>query len=273
VLLVVNRIMRTNTTASDVLGVVLRRQVFLDRLDEGAADKRTLVSQSEYSRSTVDRGVRELEAYNLVEYHEGRYRLTPFGARLTARFGALQEVVDLWLDLGPALRWLPEDGLGFDLRHLADAEVVLAEPGDPYRVVNHHVESMRSMDHGRFLLPFVGLHGAETSHDRIVNHGATCELVVSPSVAAAFEENPEYADPVAEMAATGRLSVFRATSELPLPVGLVDETVQILAAEGEEPRALVETDHPVVREWALKTFETCKQAAEPLVGPESELSV
>jgi predicted transcriptional regulator len=255
--------------AHDLLVVVLRRMAFLKRLTEGPVDKRTLVGQLDYSRSTVDRGVRELEAADLVEYHRGEYRLTSLGSRLTTRVDTLRERTRLWLELEPVLRWVPESELTFDLRSLDDAEVVVADPGDPYAVVNHHVERMRTMDEGYFLLPFVGLHGAETAYERIVHHGARCELVVAPSVADAFEENPNYADPVAEMAETDRLAVYRATDDLPLPVGVVDDTVQILGAEGEEPRALLEVDHPEVREWALETFETCKRAAEPMVVPES----
>lgn len=258
--------MSTDDTATALFETALRRSSFLDCLDERPADKRTLVSELDCSRSTVNRGVRELEAAGLVEYDEGGYRTTPLGRRIVDGFAELAADAAVWAKLEPFLRWAPEEELGFDLTLLDGADLVVPDPGDPYGVINRHVGRLRTMDEGRFLLPFTGLHAAETARERVVDHGADCEVVVAPSVARTFRDD-EYAPVVAEMVDAGGLRVFRADEELPLSVGVVDDRVQFIAAEGEEPRALVETDCREVREWAVERFEACKREAEPVTFP------
>ncbi|ESP88890.1 helix-turn-helix transcriptional regulator [Candidatus Halobonum tyrrellensis] len=258
--------MSTDDTATALFETALRRSSFLDCLDEEPTDKRTLVAELDCSRSTVNRGVRELEAAELVEYDDGGYRTTPLGRRIVEGFAELAADAAVWTELEPFLRWVPEEELGFDLTLLDDAEVVVPDPGDPYGVINRHVGRLREMDEGRFLLPFTGLHAAETVHERVVDHGADCEVVVAPSVARTFRDD-EYAPVVAEMADAGGFRVFRASEALPLSLGVVDDRVQFIAAEGQEPRALVETERREVREWAEETFEACKREAEPVTFP------
>ena len=100
------------------------------------------------SRSTVDRGVRELESAGLAEYVDGAYRMTTLGGRVSEGFADLAEATELRLRLEPFLEWIPEGELGFDVRLIAD--VVVPEPGDPYRAINRHVERIGSMDESTF---------------------------------------------------------------------------------------------------------------------------
>ena len=117
------------------------------------------------------------------------------------------------------------------------------------------------------------MHAAETARERIVDHGAECELIVSPDVAETFRTGEGYAAAVGEMVATGRLTVLEATAELPMCVGVIDDRVQIVAAEGDEPRALVESERREVYEWATRTTGTYRREAEPVpIAASSETS-
>jgi hypothetical protein len=63
------------------------------------------------------------------------------------------------------------------------------------------------------------------------------------------------------MAETGRCRVFQADEHPPYFVGVMDDVVQIGADEGGEPRALVESTDPAVRDWAEATYERFRRRA------------
>lgn len=86
--------MSTHHTIHDMLELVLQRLAFLECLDEGRKDKRTLNEELDCSRSIVDRGIRELEALDLVEYTTGGYQITPLGGTVATGIRELAETVE-----------------------------------------------------------------------------------------------------------------------------------------------------------------------------------
>lgn len=247
----------------EVCSAVLQRWEVVNSLRERPQDKRTLVENLDCSRSTVNRAIRELESMAVVEYADGKYVVTSLGETIASRLEETMTTVELQLELEPFLQWMPED-FDLDPQLLSDAELVVPDSGNPYGVINHHVSRLGTMTKGQFLLPFVGLHATEIAHERILNCDATCEIVVAPEVMETFHNDPNYTELVEEMVETGRFTIYRAETELPVSVGVIDDTVQIIAAEGEEPRALLETDTAEVREWAATKFTEYKQQAKPV---------
>lgn len=75
----------TNSDDHPLDGLVGRRSDFLTHLAETATDKRGLVAALDYSRSTVDRAVRDLLDAGLVTQTGGKYRTTPLGEVAVAR--------------------------------------------------------------------------------------------------------------------------------------------------------------------------------------------
>lgn len=251
----------------DVLELALRRSPFLDCLSGEVMDKRALVGELECSRSTVNRGIRELEALDLIEYADGGYRITPLGEEVAAGFTEVAETVELRLEFDPFLQWMPDEEFGLDLELLRDAELVVPKSGDPYRVINRHINRLKRMEEGYFLLPFAGGHAIETAHDRVIRHGAECEVIVTQTVAYMFQEDQNYVKTVTEMIEADCVNIFRAKAEMPFALGVIDERVQIIVEESEEPRALVETDSDEVRSWAKDVYGEYKAEAEPLRIP------
>ncbi|WP_152529855.1 helix-turn-helix transcriptional regulator [Candidatus Halobonum tyrrellensis] len=254
--------MQLNDKTEKLIKLVIKRDSFLTCLRENQKDKRTLVAELDYSRSTVDRGIRDLEAAGLVQYKNGGYQLTSLGASIMDGFVEFVEASEQRVRLDPFLRWIDEDALDLDYSYLADAEIIAADPGDPYAVINYHVSRIESMYNGRFLLPIIGLHGTEVIYERIINHGATCELVVEPDVMNTIQSKDEYLEYFEEMIATDRLTIYRTETNLSPPVGIINDCVQLLAVDGDLPRTLIETSHSQVYEWATDTFEAYKQQAE-----------
>ena len=254
----------TKDSALEVADVLLQRVEFVECLLAEPKDKRDLVDELGVSRSTVDRATRELETRDLIEYSSTGFTPTPLCEQAADEFFTLRETIGYRVRLDPLLRWIPDGALDLDLSHLADADLVVAEPGDPYAMINRHVQLLAEMDRGRFVLPYTGTHAAETAREQIVENGAQCELVVEPTVADAFGSDP-YTPVVEEMVATGRFDVFVYEGSFPYGLALVDGTVQIISDENEEPRALVETRAEEVWDWAEDTYAQYKQESEKLI--------
>lgn len=251
--------------AIDVAEVLVRRRAFVDRLRERPHEKRELVSALDVSRPTVYRGLRELEEADLVEHDSGRYALTTFGDLVVERFVGFLDSVGSAAEVESFLRWVPPGSLDLDLdpRHLADADVVSASPGDPYAMVNRHVRRLKEADHVRALLPLTGLHAHEAMHDRVVEGDARAELVVASPVVETMRTDPDYRPLTADLAATDRYEVV-VVDDLPYYLGVLDDLTQVGVDDDGQPRALLETDDDTVRAWAEETIESYRADAVPV---------
>jgi predicted transcriptional regulator len=250
--------------AVDIVNTVSSRQPVLESLQAEPKDKRALVDELELSRSTIDRSIRELEMQGLVEYGDGALIVTPVGQLAIDGLSELTDTIEIGQRLEEFLEWMPMDEFGVDIRLLADADIVVAEPGDPWSMINQHIQLLKTMDEGRFLLPITGMHAAETAHERVVENEAGFELVVEPSVAETHQADPNYAPIMEEIVATGRVDVYQYERELPYGLALVGGTVQVITAEGDEPRALLETENDEVRDWAEGKYEEYRQQSQKL---------
>lgn len=253
-------------TATESIEVLLRRIEIAEQVSERPMDKRELVAELGVSRSTIDRATRELQTVGLLAYSDGTFELTSSGRMAMAGFFDLVDDIELRQRLEPFFRWIPDPEFDLDPRLLADAEVVLAEPGDPYAMINKHVSTINNMESCRGLLPFTGLHAQEAAHEQIVRHGARAELVMKPEIADVQRFDSSYAELTSEMQATGRFELFVADGTIPYALCMFDDTVQIVVAEGDQPRALLETENERVLEWAEGVYQGYKADAEQVIS-------
>lgn len=248
----------------ELIELLVRRIEVLSSLDEEPMEKPALVDKLDTSRSTVDRAVRNLETHGLITYTAAGYTTTTLGELATRKLTDLAETLHFGIRLEPFLRCVSADSFDLDLRHLADADLYLPEPNDPYAMVNRHVSVVETaMDH-RLVLPLVGLHGMQAVHEVVLEEGAESEAVVTPGVAETFQSNPDYAPLYDDLAATDRFQVFVYDGTIPYFVGIFDEIVQIGVDEDGEPRALLETEAAKVRDWAEDVFRSYKRESDVL---------
>jgi len=265
--------MSVDDASYELLSVVLKRRDVIDRLHEHPATKRTLTESLDCSRSTVDRALRELETHGLVTYTDGRFELTPLGEQAIVGTIELLEGIEVARDLEPVLEHLPLERFDLDLRLLADADVYVPEPGNPWAMVNQHVTVLEQADEIRAVLPLTGLHATEAVHERVIDHGARAELVGCPEVVRTFRTDPDFVTLIEEMEATGRHRMFQVNEQPPYFVGIIDDVVQIGVDEDGEPRAIVESTDPDVRAWAERTYERFKERAVRVDLDEVDASV
>lgn len=174
------------------------------------------------------------------------------------------ETVRITERLLPFLRSVPPGAFDADVRTFADADVYLPDPPDPYAVFDHRVRALEGMDDCRATVPFAGRRAHETIRDRVVEHGARAKLVVEPDVAETLRTDSGYASLYDEMVATGRYRVYVHEGPLAYGIVLVDGTVQLVAREEDEPRALIETDDDAAVSWAEAAFAEYRREATPL---------
>ena len=229
----------------------------------GQLSNRELREQANSSRTTVQRNLESLVERGWVRNTNRRYELTLTGETIADRFIELVETVQLERRLQPFLTWVDRSDLNLDIELLADAELLVAEPGDPWSMINRQVQLIRETDNGGIgFLPFTGLHACEVAHNQILNHDASYELVVIPKIADTHFSDPAYGNLFTEMINSGRLNYFVYEGDLPYSLVMIDGTIQIIVADGDEPRAMLETDSEEVREWAEEKYESYKQRSE-----------
>jgi predicted transcriptional regulator len=262
--------MTTDNTVSEIIDTLGRRVDFLECVEEESKDKRTIADEFELSRSTLDRAVRELEALQLLSHGKDGYEPTVCGQLAAEEYRRLERRIEILCELQPFLRWVSPSSFDLELEWLADAELLLPEPGDPYAMVNRHVQLVNRSDSGKALLPVTGLHAHQAGAENVLERGGEFELIVTPDVARTLRDNQNYAELTEEMTETNCFDLFVYDGSIPYAVALLDDTVQIAADEDGEPRALLESNAPEVRNWAKRKIERYKRQATKLTGSTAE---
>ena len=259
----------TDLNALDRIDFVARspaRVRMLDALRDGDRLSRAdLRAYLDASRTIVGRNLEGLCERGLVAKVGTDYALTRAGELIATDLLDLAETIGITRKLEPVLQWVPDGALDLDLGCFADAEVLVAKPGDPWSMINHQVQSIKTIDDGSWgFLPFTGLHATEANHKRVVDHGAEGELVLTPEIADIHFSDPNYAPLTEEIVETGRFEYFRYDGDLPYALVEIDGVIQIVVADGDQPRAMVESDAAPVREWAEEKYESYKRRSEPI---------
>lgn len=253
--------MLANSTTSEAINALSQRVEFLECVEGNAKDKRTLVDHLGCSRSTVDRGVRELEALHFLTYGDDGYKPTMCGQLAAKEYRRFEHRIETLCRLQPFLRRVPLSEFDIELEWITDAELLLPEPNDPYSMINRHVQLVAEAESGKALLPLAGLHAHEAGYDNVMERGGEIELVVTSGVAQMFRENPNYADLTEEMLATDRFELYEYEGQIPYAIVVLDDTVQLGVDEDGDPKALLETEVEDVRDWAEQKIESYKEQA------------
>lgn len=123
------------TTADELIRLLTRREEILRGVGTVGLGKRELVGRLSVSRSTVDRGVRELESAGLLAHSAEGYRRSLFGELLLSEYDQFATTAETLCGGQSLLADLPP---GFDLDPvlLEDATVVTASRYAPHQPVS-----------------------------------------------------------------------------------------------------------------------------------------
>lgn len=247
-----------------LVSVLTRRSSLLERLSAEPARKCALVDELDVSRSTIDRGVRELERYDLVEREGRAYRTTLAGELATEEFdrfaGRLASIVDASEVLTP----LPDDA-AIDPTFLADATVVTAARPDPHEPVRELEALIGEASRHRVYAPAFLSHVVDTYRDAILD-GLECEFALTPTVYDRLLSN--HGDAVVESLDTGRVDLYEVPEALPYSLVVSRGADFVVAAAlvyvDEGLKGSIYNDAPDAVSWAESTLDDIWRDATPI---------
>ena len=248
----------------EFLAVVGRRADLLGALDGRAVRKPELEAELDVSRSTIDRGIRELEQRALVERTDGGYQRTLAGTLALEEYDRLRERVEGLARGGELLAALDRNA-DLDSAMLADATIVERERTSPYRPVEELYDVVDAATEVRAF--DLTVHPQQVgTYRRNVENGMETELVFTAEVierlvadhGPAFEETVE----------TNRVGLWQAPEEL--PYGLVvaetpDGPVAVVVIYSDQGVVgYIRNDDPEAVAWARRRFERERERATRL---------
>jgi predicted transcriptional regulator len=254
------------SASSDARGAVIQREWLLETLRAEPMDKPTLVSRLGVSRSTVDRGIRDLERHDLVSRTPEGFAVTPIGEavyrayeRFERRLTDIEEMqavlahVDAEDDLDPAV--------------LADAEVYLEDAPAPDNVAFQISKISGRADAVRSVTRTISrARSAKRLHNAVVNQGAKFEAVYTVDLASFL--TAWGTEDRQEMAESGNYRAFVSDRDAPFTVFLYGQTdadrtdvCVFVYDEDDDPVGVIVNDTDEAVEWAESYFHRFRDDA------------
>ena len=239
----------------DLLRLLSHRGALLTCVSEGTQDRRELVAELAVSRSTVNRGIRDLESAGLIVERSDGFDLTRYG-RLALDVYLTGETL---ATVEPLVEWLPP---GLPLATIRNAEVVFAEPPVPQRPL----DDIRSMIDGASevvaLAPAVFPSILESTVETVERTGLDATVVVDETVVEGLWS--ERADVVREGLEAEGYTLLSTDREVTFGLLVSDDRVASIGVHDDAGRLLgllVNEDRRTI-EWAQETFEDYRDSAE-----------
>lgn len=243
------------------------RIAVLDVLTAGPADRSTLRSERGASSPTMGRVLADFEERQWITRDGAVFELTPLGEFIADQFLDLREAMEIERKLRDVWQWLPREMEGFNIDLFTNAVVSYPGPGYPYEPVErltHLIEETNQMQ-GFDSIVYKSVNNETVC--KAVLDGMELEFVYSPvALEGTFAWNPER---VAEAAACENCTVLVHDS---LPdgdrcgLGIVDDRVGICCHDPDTGAlmAIIDTDAPEARKWAISMFERVREEAKPV---------
>lgn len=222
------------------------------------------------TRVTLSRILRDLEDREWItrQSPENRYALTTFGELVYRDVDRLLGTVSVGREYHDVVERLPTEWFEFDLRRLADGELVGSESADPLaaaRIVANAVQNASSCRAllGTFIsLPMYSFEATVRSGDE--PDGA---VVFDPDVTGTMLDDPSLRDRWQKIEAATSSTVYYSVDErVPCSIDLIDDETVFLTVDREREKGfdIIRCTHPEVVEWARETFEEYHRNATAL---------
>ncbi|WP_256302038.1 helix-turn-helix transcriptional regulator [Haloarchaeobius salinus] len=244
---------------------LLRRTPVLLACSESTLTRRQLTETTTLSRTTAYRATVTLEERGFLEKTDAGYRTTAHGAALLASSEYYLSAIDTVDRLAPLLELVDAPELTANAHLLGDAEVIVADSSNPYRVVDRVTERFEETTNSR------GTIANPTASEAMSRAGhslADKELIERIFTASALETHETVAgDEFHDVVSADSLSIYVADDEtVPFSFAIDDEDVTIVGHDPATglPTVHVESDRPAARTWLEGVYEECRRTATPI---------
>ncbi|ELY81278.1 helix-turn-helix transcriptional regulator [Natrinema gari] len=248
----------------------------LGLLADGPHTREELLTGTDVTRVTLSRTLGDLADRRWIDrcHDDGRYAITDTGAAVYDDFRRLLETVTVGQRYPDVIDALPTDWFDFELRCLADSDVVATDGTDPLagmRVVANAVgraTTVRAIVSSFTTLPMYAhaesLHAGDAPDATVVfDRGATDVSLKNPDLVDRWQMIE---------AATERPVYYSADQRFPCNVDLIDdETVFLSVSNGATGGFhVVRSTHPAVVDWARELVAEKRAESIPLARRQSE---
>lgn len=248
----------------DAMALLTRRRALLDAIAVGSTDKQTLVADVGVSRSTVDRGVRELEEVGLVERSAGTVSLTTSGRVALKAHDRLSDTVRGLSVSSDLLQHLPQDSPP-DPVIFQGGSVVESTASVPQRPASTVSEMVATADELRGVALSVEPELVTAGRDAIVDRDMDMTIVVPEEVVARLLGAHEEA---LEDSLEGGIDLRQTTQDVPFGVMVFDDeegAEVVLLVYGESGlQGIVRNDRAPALAWGRQYVENWIERGDPL---------
>lgn len=237
---------------------------FLAAIREEQLGRRGLEQRFDVSRTTIYRTTADLEDRGLIEPTNGSYRLTAHGLAVTAAIDQYHDTLTTAERLAPLVEFVDHPILLRSLHLFADAELLTADPGEPYWLTEWLTGQLAEVDFFRGLDPVMGNAQQHEIGLERVEAGADIASVISRTRVA------EWGDVTTEQLAAAKQRLGECNAyvgdDLPFTLQIVDETVVVVGLDDETglPAVCAVTERAETRDWAEALYRRYRRGAEPV---------
>jgi predicted transcriptional regulator len=261
--------MRSPNSTLDVLRTVSRRRSLLAALGNGPADKRTLCESLECSRSTVDRGIRELKWLQFVRRDDGAYRLTTAGELALAEHRHSTGVLESIAGASELLADVPQDA-PMSAALLTSARTLEPPPHAPTKPLQSIVDLVESAGRVRAVCSAERIPRLRGQlRDRVVDGDLDGEGIVTLEFARYIRET--YPDWFREVVVDSGFDLYTVES-IPYELALIETPAAsrvflFVLDDSTTVQGIIENETPAAFEWGERAYRQFRESATPLPRP------
>jgi predicted transcriptional regulator len=237
----------------------------LKSLMQDALTRRELQEKTGASQATLSRILQDFEERQWIRKQGAVYEATVFGSWVADCVGELQVALSASDKLEAFEPWLPTDIERFDVRWLADAEVITPTETEPNAPMDRVQSVLRAAQHIRVLSYAYNKNCLDASVTAVRERGQQYEGVYSTGAIQSLREKSKWHDQLETMleADTTAISVYE--GEVPCSVEIADEVVHLILRDDQGVvRAVIESESIPLRNWAVSLFERYLADAESI---------
>jgi predicted transcriptional regulator len=243
--------------SSELLSLLAHRGDLIRCINDGIQDKRELAGELDVSRSTINRGLRELEEHGVVRDHSKRYELTLYGQFALQLYRHTERLTDARL-------LFPNLPCETPFEILPGANVTVAErqaPRRPVKTVGELIESATRV-HGVFVA-ILPTH-AESISKRIRNDVLSADFVIGDKTLNHLLT--KQADTLQTALQADSCTVWQSNADFSFNLVVADEAAMSLGVYDDRGRLLgtLVNDTETAVAWALDTFQKYRATAETI---------
>jgi len=247
----------------EFLALSPNRVMVLECLAEGRQTRSELAEVTGASQATLGRILGDFEDREWVTRADGAYAATATGRLVADGFRDLLDVMAAERELRDVVAYLPTDALDFDLRKLADANVVTPTETRPNAPIQRLLTLVREAESVTAFSHALNDQILGVVTDRLDDQ--EFEAVLTRDAVDSLTEDERLRTRLRTVLDSASAGVRVADEEIPLAVTIADDVVNILVRDDRGVvQSSLDTADPAVREWAERRYEHYRVQSTPL---------